>query len=328
MTKPEDNTAPIDDTADTSIADESQDVEETSEDWDEAFDDLYGSDEKEEEEEADDSEDDSSEESEDEKNNSAKENVVKNNDSTEKEEKEADPAEEQRAVVKDALKEVYSEQQAEEAQMQETIREALSIVRPEGIQDPRVDSDGDPIKGPEDVEKLYNPETNELFTPSEARAWYEKATQKYERELQEAAREAEHVARVNQRLQAGREAVIRNYGEFIEQNPEIAQKVLARYMATMKIAGEGENQYVADAPVDILEFYNDVMYPYVELAEKRKEAEEAAAAAAKAKEEANKRAKAHRDESRDFHSSVNEEATKSGDELDWDDAFKQYYGNR
>lgn len=328
MTKQEDNTAPVVD--DTSTDDGAEEVQDSTEDWDEAFDDFYeGKEEETNDDESDDDDSDADDKSDDddsdadkgdtEKNNSDKETVVENND---------DPAEQQRNTVKEALKEVYSEQQAAEAEMQQTISEALSIVRPSGIQDPRVDSDGDPIKGPEDVEKLYNPNTGELFTPSEAREWYNQATERYEQELESAKQEAQYVARVNSELSAGREAVMRNYGDFIKENPEIAQKVLNRYMSTVKIAGEGDNLYIADAPVDILEFYNDVMYPYVELAEKQKEAQEAAAAAEKAKKDANKRAKAQRDESRDFPTSVGDDATKASDELDWDDAFKQYYGNR
>jgi hypothetical protein len=126
----------------------------------------------------------------------------------------------------------------------------------------------------------------------------------------------------------GREAVMRNYGDFINENPQIAQKVLMAYLATIKTAGEGKNQYMVDAPVDILEFYNDVMYPYVELAEKNKEAKEAAEAAEAKKQADLKKAKAQRDESRDFTTSVGDDATKNSGEMDWDDAFKSYYGGK
>lgn len=332
MTKLEDNTAPQDDN------------EVGGEDWDAAFDEFYEEELKDDKQDDNDSLDsdgdndddasgdddsvdaDKDDKKDDEKNNSEDEDDVKNND--DKKEEEADPDAEQKRIVREALKEVYAEQGDADQAMQETISEALSIVRPEGVPDPRVDSDGDRITGPADVEKLYNPATGELYTPEEARQWYDKATQQYEANIKEAQTEAVQVANTSIKMKEGREAVLRNYGDFINENPEIAKKVLMSYMATMKIKGEGENQYVYDAPLDMLAFYNDHMYPYVELAERKKEADEAAAAAEQKKQEDLKRAKAHRDESRDFPTNVSDDATKTGDDMDWDDAFKQYYGSK
>ena len=332
MTKLDDNIAP------------QNDDEVGGEDWDNAFDEFYeeelkdeassdngdgdsdeGSDEAAQDDDSNSDEGNSNDDDasdEEEKNNSDKEDVVENNDDK------SDEEDKSKNAVKEALKEVYSEQQQAEAELNQTIEEALAVVRPEGIPDPRVDSDGDPIKSPADVEKLYNPATGELFTPSEAKAWYDQATQTYEQNVQEAQREARHVAHVAQKINKDREAVMRAYGDFINENPDIAKKVLMSYMATMKIKGEGDNAYIADAPIDMLGFYNDVMYPYVELAEKNKEAAEAKAAAEKAKEDALKRGKAERDESRDFRTNVGDDATKTGEESDWDDAFKQYYGGK
>lgn len=331
MTKQDDTTPPVDDT---SVEDSSVDSgQDEGLDWDDAFNDLY----EKEDTGKDDSDDDSGEgdpsgdppadsASDDPQTKKSEEEDVVGKTDVEKEE--TDPSEEQRKVVKDAIQEVYSEQQQESAQTKALVEEALSITHPEGIPDPRVDSDGDKLEGPEDVEKLYNPNTGELFTPEEARSWWNQANKQYEQNVQSAQQEAFRVAGVSMRLEKGREAVMRNYGDFINENPEVAQKVLQRYMSTLKVAGEGENQYIAEAPIDILEFYNDVMYPYVELAEKKKEAEAAAAEAEKKKQDDLKRSKAHRDESRDFPSTVGEDATKTSEESDWDDAFKQYYGGK
>jgi hypothetical protein len=329
MTKLEDNTAPVDDD------------EVGGEDWDNAFDEFY------EEELKDDKQDDSADmdtdgdsdddaasdnesvadDDKDDKKNSDDKDVVLNTD--DKEEKpDLAPGEDQRQVVKDALKEVYTEQNAANERISQLADEAISMIHPEGIPDPRTDSDGDPIKSAKEVEQLYNPATGENYTPEEAREWFAQATAKYEENVNSAYAEASRVAEVSMNLDKGREAVMRSYGDFINENPDIAQKVLSRYMATLKTKGEGENAYVVDAPVDILEFYNDVMYPYVELAEKKKEADEAAAAAEEKKQADLKKAKAHRDESRDFPTSVGDDATKTGDDMDWDDAFKQYYGSK
>lgn len=231
-------------------------------------------------------------------------------------------------AVKDALKEFTSENQAAQAEFTELASEAMAMVFPNGVEDPRVDSDGDKITSPKQVEELVNPKTGELFTPEEARDWYENATKKYENNLAVARQEAVRVASVAANMDKGREAVLKHYGDFIKSNPEIAKKVADAYIRTITIAGEGENAYIIDAPIDILEFYNDVMYPQMELAEKRSE-EAAAAKAAEEKKQADiKAGKVAREESRDLKVTAPEDAGKGSDESEWDNAFKDYYGGR
>jgi hypothetical protein len=309
------------------------DVTDTTDDWDSAFDEFYegemedtgaGDDAEDDDKSGDAAADDASDKTPPADDAAAGDDPAKKNE----EEDVVEKTDDSKTAVKEALKEVYQEQQQENTRTEELVKEAIGLIRPEGVPDPRVDSDGDPLKSAADVEKLYNPATGEKFTPEEARAWYDQATKQYEQNLQAVKEEAYQVTQVNTALEKGREAVMRNYGDFIKENPDIAAKVLSRYMSTLKVKGQGENAYVAEMPIDILEFYNDVMYPYVELAEKNKEAE-AAKEAAEAKRLADiERAKAHRDESRDLPTNVGDDATKTGDEGDWDDAFNSYYGKK
>ena len=175
---------------------------------------------------------------------------------------------------------------------------------------------------------MVNPDTDELFTPSEARAWYDKATELYQARVREAESTAKHVVEVNRSLDKDRETVKRVYGEFLEKNPEIAKKVIASYTQTLDVAGEGENAYVKNAPISMLSYFNDVLQPHVELAERRAEIEASKVAAAKQKAEEVKRSENAQIEGADLRVNTPPEALQDDDGNEWDTAFDQYYGRK
>lgn len=227
-------------------------------------------------------------------------------------------------VIKDTLAEVFADRDKEAAEVAALQQEAVKMIYPKGIPDPRKDSDGDPITGPSQLTKLVNPRTQELFTQDEAKEWFETATKQYESNVAKANAEALHVTQVNRQMTKEMEVVKRVYGDYLEKNPDKAAKTLEAYKRTLLLSEDGS--YIKDTPVGLLEFYNNVVQPQVELFESLQEKSSEAKAAEEAKKAEVVKQKASRDESRDLKQTQPDNAGGDDESDGWAKAFDNYYG--
>lgn len=230
----------------------------------------------------------------------------------------------QKDVTKAAINEFFSEREKETQEVMQQTEEAVQLLYPNGIPDPRVDSDGDRITSVAQVEKLVNPRTQELFTPSEAREWYDAATKQYETSLQAARTEAQTIVQENRQLQKEQAIVQRVYGDFLAKHPEKAEQALNSFKRTLILAPDGK--YIQKVPVSMLEHYNNVIQPQVELFESLTEKAVESKQAVEAKQAQVAKQKAARDENVDLKQSQPDNV--GGDPDDWSKAFDNYYGVR
>lgn len=178
------------------------------------------------------------------------------------------------------------------------------------IPNPLVDSDGDPITSVSDMLQLVNPRTQQPFTYDEARAWMDEKKASYDAAVQERVTEASRVIENNTTIQRGVAKVQAEYGDLLKQMPEVAQQLIDTYQRTLEITPNGN---VTKAPVDIVDFYNVSMKPYLDMAEKQEAA---------ANKEKIKRTKSDR---ADVSGRSNTDNRTDSDK-EWDTAFKEVLG--
>lgn len=178
------------------------------------------------------------------------------------------------------------------------------------IPNPLVDSDGDPITSVSDMLQLVNPRTQQPFTYDEARAWMDEKKASYDAAVQERVTEANRVIENNTTIQRGVAKVQAEYGDLLKQMPEVAQQLIDTYQRTLEITPNGN---VTKAPVDIVDFYNVSMKPYLDMAEKQEAA---------ANKEKIKRTKSDR---ADVSGRSNTDNRTDSDK-EWDTAFKEVLG--
>lgn len=135
------------------------------------------------------------------------------------------------------------------------------------------DSDGDPIRGIDDVVKLINPRTSEPFTEEEAGMWLLSAQQQFNQNIASVEKQIEQIAEVNVDLKDQADLVTYNYGELLKAMPELRDEIWADYEATL--IKDPETNIIIKAPISLARFYERNLKPYADVA-KKLEAEEAA----------------------------------------------------
>ncbi len=232
--------------------------------------------------------------------------------------------------IKAALREMDAEKKTYEADHKGMQAEVLEKLFPEGVDRVLRDSDGDPINGIDDLTKLVNPKTGDLFTEEEAGRWLLEAQQKLNQDIQQLEAYASDIVDTNISLKDGSDRVAELYGDLLKSIPDMADQLLEAYSKTL--VRDPKTGIVVKAPVDVVEFYNIALAPYKDVAAKaaaQAEADKKAAdeAAKKAAEEKKKQDKANQSERADLKPKGKSKLPKSEDDEAWDNAYEDYFNS-
>lgn len=200
----------------------------------------------------------------------------------EQEEPKAEEEPDEKATTKEAIKEALAEideaRQTQTDNVQTFKKEVTQTLYPEGIDRQLRDSDGDPITGIDDLTKLLNPRTNELFTDEEAGSWLLSAQQKLNKDIETVERFIEQVAEVNVNVKLGAERVAEKYKDILSADDKLRERLIQAYDKTL--VKDPKTGVTINNPVDVEEFFDIALES--RLAD-RAAATEAASEAAKAK---------------------------------------------
>ena len=232
--------------------------------------------------------------------------------------------------IKAALREMDAEKKTYESDHKGMQNEVLEKLFPEGVDRVLRDSDGDPINGIDDLTKLVNPKTGDLFTEEEAGRWLLEAQQKLNQDIQQLEAYASDIVDTNISLKDGSDRVAELYGDLLKSIPDMADQLLEAYSKTL--VRDPKTGIVIKAPVDVVEFYNIALAPYKDVAAKaaeQAEADKKAAdeAAKKAAEEKKKQEKTNQSERADLKPKGKSKLPKSEDDEAWDNAYEDYFNS-
>lgn len=232
--------------------------------------------------------------------------------------------------IKAALREMDAEKRTYQEDHKGMQKEVLEKLFPEGIDHVLRDSDGDPINGIDDLTKLVNPKTGDLFTEEEAGRWLLESQQKLNRDIEQLEAYASEIVDTNISLKDGSERVSELFGDLLESVPDVADKLLEAYSKTL--VRDPKTGIVTKAPVDVVEFYSIALAPYKDVAQQmidKKAAEDAAAKAAadKEAEDKKKQEKTNQKEREDLKPKGKSKLPKSEDEEGWDEAYEEYFNS-
>lgn len=318
-----------------------QDSAWNDDEWDTAFDEVFGAESDNSKEEPEDEPKDNEEKSGEEASGETEDDASKDDggassdsdgDAEDKEEEKVDESKDEpkdepveKPASSDDIKEALRELDVERAEMsrvKETLRKeaVMKMAKAENLDLQMRDGDGDPINGVEGLTKLVNPNTGELFTREEAERYVDRHDQQVNRQLQELEKNAEAVVDLNIDLQTQEQKVIDIYGDILKAKPEVAQQVYEAYMKT--VVRDPKTNIIVKAPISPLEFYNIAMAPYRSLADTNNQKEQPAEAPAV---DPKKVEQSQRDRS-DVNQKTAPPDTRSDDDKEWDTAFNSYYG--
>lgn len=219
-------------------------------------------------------------------------------------------------AIKEALAEIDNAKQAKTDTLQAFKKEVTETLYPEGIDRQLRDSDGDPITGIDDLTKLINPRTGELFTDEEAGAWLLSAQQKLNKDIEQVENFIEQVAEVNADVKSGADRVAEKYGDILRADDKLRVRLIQAYDKTL--VKDPKTGVTINNPIDVEEFFDMALEPRMAA---KIEAEQAAAA--KAKADAAKAAKDSQSDRSDL------KPNGKGDNIDpadkeWAQAYKEY----
>ena len=221
-----------------------------------------------------------------------------------------------REQIREALDDVLPKQN------DEAVQAVIKDIYPDEVPNPLVDADGDPIKSISDMLQLINPRTREPFTYDEARAWVDEKSVQYHAAVQERVAEAQRIVENNTAVSKGAEKVKEVYGKLLESMPEVAKQLVQTYQKTLEMTPSGN---VKKAPVDILEFYNIAMQPYVDMAEKTEQYKDAAEQKVQAEAKQREKIKRTKTDRADITGGGNTDDRSESDK-EWDAAFREVLG--
>lgn len=190
------------------------------------------------------------------------------------------------------------------------------------------DADGDPIHSIDDVVKLINPRTGEVFTEDEAGMWLLSAQQRFNQNRANIEKQAGEIAEVNYEIKDQADAINEKYGEYLKKNKELRDDIWKDFQETL--VKDKNSGVITKMPVSLERFYERALAPLLKAentpqAAPEPTAEEKAAEAAKAEAEAkSKRQKARTDRS-DIYA-PNSGAPIDEDAQEWADAATVVFG--
>jgi len=244
---------------------------------DESTDDTSADDTSTDEKGTDDADDSSSDDNSDSDNDSSADDG-RDDDEKAEEKEEPDEKTSTKEAIKEALQEIDNAKQAKTDTIQAFKKEVTETLYPEGIDRQLRDSDGDPITGIDDLTKLINPRTGELFTDEEAGSWLLSAQQKLNKDIEQVENFIEQVAEVNANVKTGAERVAEKYGDILRADDKLRVRLIQAYDKTL--VKDPKTGVTINNPIDVEEFFDMALEPRMVA---KIEAEQAAAEAAKAK---------------------------------------------
>jgi hypothetical protein len=219
-------------------------------------------------------------------------------------------------AIKEALQEIDDAKNSRSSHIDALKKEVAETLYPEGIDRQLRDSDGDPITGIDDLVKLNNPRTGELFTDEEAGAWLLAAQQKLNKDIEQVESFIEQVAETNANVTEGAERVAAKYGDILKADDKLRQSLITAYDKTL--VKDPKTGITISAPLTPEEFFDPILGP--RMAEK---VEADQAAAAKAKADAEKAAKDGQSDRGDLKPSGKSDNIDPEDK-EWAEAYKEY----
>jgi hypothetical protein len=215
------------------------------------------------------------------------------------------------------------EQRAIQRELAEDRKQTMADIREKMFNDMKtelMDADGDPIRTPEDVMKLLNPNTGKAFTYEEASSYLLQAQQHLNRENEKIEAQIEEYADVNIAMKDEATAVRSRWGKLLAAKPDLAKETWADYKATLVV--DKKTGIITGAPVSMERFYNRALAGYESSAEQLQTAD-------KARQEAEaKAARAQNKADRTDITSSGRSDTMDDDEKEWATAFENHYGKK
>lgn len=210
------------------------------------------------------------------------------------------------------------ESMADEKAMKEDIRSEMFS----DVDNVLKDADGDPIKTIEDVQKLVNPRTQQLFTEEEAAMWLLAAQKNLNETIEQNEKMVEEIADTNLSLKDQADNIREKYGELLKSMPDLAKEVQDAFFDTL--IKDEKTGIITKAPVSLEKFYDTALRGYVKLAEQMEAKAEADAKAGKLKQE---NEKLHtRSDREDIYSNSGQDDLSKEDK-EWASAAKAVYNN-
>ena len=219
-------------------------------------------------------------------------------------------------AIKEAFQEIDNAKQAKTDTIQAFKKEVEETLYPEGINRQLRDSDGDLITGIDDLTKLVNPRTNELFTDEEAGAWLLSAQQKLNKDVEQVELFIERVAEVNANVKSGAERVADKYGEVLIADPALKQRLIEAYDKTL--VKDPKTGVTINNPIDVVDFFDMALEPRLAQADTDKQAADKAA-----KDKAIQDAKDSQSDRGDLKPSGKSDNIDPEDK-EWATAYKEY----
>lgn len=219
-------------------------------------------------------------------------------------------------AIKEALQEIDDAKNSRSSRVDALKKEVLETLYPEGLDRQLRDSDGDPITGIDDLVKLNNPRTGELFTDEEAGAWLLQAQQKLNKDIEQVENFIEQVAEVNTNITEGAERVAEKYGAILKADEDLRKSLVAAYDKTL--VKDPKTGVTISAPLSPEEFFDPILGPRM-----ASQIEADQAAAAKAKADAEKAAKDAQSDRSDLKPNGKADNIDPEDK-EWAEAIKEY----
>lgn len=213
----------------------------------------------------------------------------------------------------------YKQQMEFERERTELVNDVLDKM---GVQDKIIEG-GEEIKDYRQLLEFMNPQTGEAFTEEEAAAWYLQRTQNLHTANEQARAQAQQIADQYIGLKNGSVRTMEKYGKFLNNNLELKKQLAMEYDKTL--TKTDDNSIILKAPIDVEEFYDFMLKPYLELEETRNRLAELE----KNKELADAE-KRNQIENADRGDIIDRAGVTSKNESldDWTKAQLEYYNNR
>lgn len=223
--------------------------------------------------------------------------------------------------IKQALRELESERVADHQYRNNLRNEVRAKLYKGQLDRPILDSANQPINGVNDmIGKLIDPETGEPFERDGAERWWNATKTEQDKLVEGIEQDIDKIAETNQTLFQEYQQLASKYGEFIEANPEISERVLRSWEGTLK--RDKATNIVLEAPVSLIGYYDMALAPYVQMANQQAQAQAEADAKATAVQ-----AKADQSDRADL--SPTSDGGKGGKVDVLDKAFSNYFkGNK
>jgi hypothetical protein len=202
-----------------------------------------------------------------------------------------------------------------------------------------VDAEGDKIETIDDVMKLINPRTGELFTEVEAGTWLLAAQQKFNEGMAQIEKQIDQIAELNADFKYQVDIVNYKYGEWLKANPDERDSLFAEWQTTLTT--DPKTNIITAMPMSLEKFYDLALKHRVTAGDKPAPAaiaapgtggDDEAAIKAQQDEQARKEAeiKQRREQKRADRSDVYaapQPNTDDPEDKEWADAAQSYYGN-